>query len=112
MIEIYVLNKPSEGQRAAFKQAKQNLGIAEPMKFVPASAGCGRLIVFGQESEGQMPEFAAQWITLFRDGVDDVTDALAWYCRLREDWRAADLDLWLEHALGRAGVRELRTVAQ
>lgn len=107
MIQISILGRPTEGQRVAFKQAKANLGISEPMVFAPAGPGCDRAIIFARENEDPLPEFACRWITLYRDNQQDVDDTLAWYVGRSVDWRQADIDLWLERVLERSGVREV-----
>lgn len=107
MINISIIGKPSPEQREAFKQAKATLAIGEAMLFVPAAPGCGKVIIFAQMNEDPMPDFAADWMTIFRSGGQDVEDALAWYVGIRDDWRAASPALWLERTLGISGVREL-----
>lgn len=102
MINVNIIGKPSPAQRAAFKRAKEALGITDSMLFVEARPGCGRAISFGPP-----PEFAIDWMTLHGQADQDVEDILGWYCNLRNEWRVATVGTWLEKAFGRSGVREL-----
>lgn len=105
MIEIAVIGKPTDAQREAFKAAKQELGVTEPMKFVPAKPGADRVLLFDADNLA-VPPFACRWITLYHSDGRDVRDTLAWYLGAH-DWRAADIDHWLEEVFQRGGVREV-----
>lgn len=102
MIEIPIVGKPTPAQREAFKAAKAELRVTEPMKFVEASRGCGRALSFGP-----LPDFACDWVTLVGKEDEDVTEALGWMLRLRTTYRKATVGDWLERSMGRVGVKEL-----
>ena len=104
MREIPKLGTVSPEQRNAFKAAKQALGITEPLKFVEARPGCGRVVSFG---DGHTPQFATDWIVLHGAEPDDVEAVLGWALGIRFDWRAYGIDRWLEIAMGRPGVQEI-----
>lgn len=104
MREIAVLGPISPAQRTEFKAAKARLGISEPLKFVEARPGCGRVVSFGPDHD---PEFATDWIVLHGADPEDVEAVLGWVLGMTFDWRAYGIDRWLEIAMGRPGVREI-----
>lgn len=97
--EIPVLGKPTPQQRQAFKDAKAALGITEPMQFVGAEPGCGRLISFEE-----VPDFFADYALMRTDRIQAAIDVLKWVRGGFDDRAHSGVD-FLNRIFG-GGVRE------
>lgn len=92
---IHIQGEPSDIQRKMFRAAKSQLHVADLLKFVEASPGCGRVISFAGK-----PDFACDYAIVKTENQGAITDVLAWYLELQFDRRAHSLIDWLTEAFG------------
>lgn len=95
-LPLYILSetRPISEQLEILRAAKAQSGVTEKCKPARAFPGCGRLLVFGEES----PPFACDWANTSWDDPK-LSNKIAWVLT-GEGGRPHTVEQWLSEKLG------------